>query len=150
MLLQVLAGLSGQSCQTLQTLDINHMNLSDNKCIIFVPSLLKHSHKGVHQAPIGLIAFPVNHSLCIVYLLQMYIKRTCELRREENYLSTTIIRAAGWASDSIYAKFYKKTPTFYKPKMTKFLTTTLCSVQYANMPMIYHNIFYIPHLCLWL
>ena len=53
---------------------------------IFVPNLLKHSRKGVHQASIELIAFPVNRSLCLVHLLQMHIKRTSELRTEETKL----------------------------------------------------------------
>ena len=56
------------------------MNLTNDKCIFFVHNLLKHSRKGVHQALIELIAFPFNFSLCIVYLLQMYIKRRSELR----------------------------------------------------------------------
>ena len=62
------------------------MNLSDDKYIIFVPNLLKHSRKRVHQEPIGLIAFPVHRSFCLVYLLQMHIKRTSKLRREETKL----------------------------------------------------------------
>ena len=50
------------------------MNLSDDKCIVFVPSPLKHSRKGVRQAPIKMIPFPVNRSLCLLYLLQMHLE----------------------------------------------------------------------------
>ena len=139
------------------------MNLSDDKCIFFVPNLLKHSRKGVHQASIELIAFPVNRFLCLVCLLQMYIKWMSGFRREGTKLLiswqklhkpvsedtitrwiklvlersgiessvhtahstrafstscatnigvsiSTIISAVGWASDSTFKKFYKKTP----------------------------------------
>ena len=172
------------------------MNLSDDKCIFFVPNLLKHSRKGVHQAPIELIAFPVNRSLCIVYLLQIYIKRTSELRREGTKITyqlakvpqskdkitrwiklvlersgidvsvhtahstraastsyatnigvsiSTIISAAGWASDSTFTKFHKKTP---KSNFGASIIDNFINQKWLNLwRLIYTVVYSIPVIC---
>ena len=48
--------LSGQRCLTIQALQItpDAMQLTDSKCTFRVNSLLKHSRRGTHQAPIEL------------------------------------------------------------------------------------------------
>lgn len=162
-LVMLTALLTGQRCQTLHAFDLNHMMLSEQKCIFFVDSKLKHSRKGVHQAPIELLTFPESLPLCVVNFIQVYIKKTCALRGHETKLFiswqkphrpvskdsiarwikivleragldlsvysahstraastshasnigvsvSTILNAAGWSSESTFAKFYKKTP----------------------------------------
>lgn len=77
----LLALLSGQRCQTLHALDINYMKLTDKTCTFFVNSLLKHSKKGKHQAPLEFKSFPQDPSLCIVTVVSEYLKRTQKLRK---------------------------------------------------------------------
>ena len=60
----LIALLSGQRCQTIQALQItpDAMQLTDSKCTFHVNSLLKHSRRGTHQAPIELYSFKTNES----------------------------------------------------------------------------------------
>lgn len=79
-LVMLLALLSGQRCQTIHSLQINNMILTKNKCTFFVSSLLKHSRKGSHQKPLEFIAFEDNAKLCIIDVLQEYLRRTKPVR----------------------------------------------------------------------
>ena len=79
-LVMLTALLSGQRCQTLHALDTAHMSLKDKQCTFFVNSVLKHTRRGVHQAPIELVAFTDNKNLCVISTLQEYLQRTCNLR----------------------------------------------------------------------
>ena len=67
--------LSGQRCLTIQALQItpDAMQLTDSKCTFRVNSLLKHSRRGTHQAPIELYSYKTNESLCVVRVLQEYL-----------------------------------------------------------------------------
>ena len=60
------------------------MKVSDSKCVFTVDVLLKQSRKGKHLAPLEFLAFPQNEKLCIVSVLKEYLRRTEEIRGEEN------------------------------------------------------------------
>ena len=162
-LVALLALLSGQRCQTLHSLSVASMKLTDSKCVFFVDSLVKQSKRGNHVAPLEFLAYPVNKSLCIVDTIQEYLARTKSIRGDEDKLllsymkphkhiskdtlarwlkdvlqragvdtqqygahstrsaSTTaafvrgvpvdtLMRAAGWSSESTFTRFYKKPP----------------------------------------
>ena len=78
--------LSGQRCQTLHCLSVSSMKMSDSKCVFTRDVLLKQSRKGKHLAPLEFLAFPQNEKLCIVSVLKEYLRRTKEIRGEENKL----------------------------------------------------------------
>ena len=59
---------------------------SDSKCVFTVDVLLKQSRKGKHSAPLEFLTFPQNEKLCIVSVLKEYLRRTKEIRGEENKL----------------------------------------------------------------
>ena len=82
----LLALLSGQRCQTLHCLSVSSMKMSDSKCVFTVYVLLKQSRKGKHLAPLEFLAFPQNEKLCIVSVLNEYLRMTKEIRGEENKL----------------------------------------------------------------
>ena len=82
----LLALLSGQRCQTLHCLSVSSMKMSDSKCVFTVDVLLKQSRKGKHLAPLEFLAFPQNEKLCIVSVLNEYLRMTKEIRGEENKL----------------------------------------------------------------
>ena len=75
-LCMLIALLSGQRCQTLDALDINFMDVQEDKCTFYAHTLLKHSRRGAHQAPIELHAFSVNKSMCVVTTLKECLHRT--------------------------------------------------------------------------
>ena len=56
----------------------------DSKCVFTVNVLLKQSRKGKHSAPMESMALPQNEKLCIVGVLKEYLRRTKEIREEEN------------------------------------------------------------------
>ena len=83
-LVMPLALLSGQRCQTLHCLSVSSMKMSDSKCVFTVDVLLKESRKGKHLAPLEFLAIPQNEKLCIASVLKEYLRRTKEIRGEEN------------------------------------------------------------------
>lgn len=85
-LVMLLALLSAQRCQTLHSLSVNSMHLSNSKCVFYLNVLLKHSRKGKHLAPLEFLAFPQNKALCIVSVLKEYLRRTKEFRGCEDKL----------------------------------------------------------------
>ena len=62
----LLALLTGQRTQTIHCLDVNHMDMSDKKCIFYLTSLQKHSRPGKQQKPIELEAFDQEPNLCVI------------------------------------------------------------------------------------
>lgn len=81
-----LALLSGQRTQTIHSLNINNLNITNDKCIFYVSQILKHSKKGRHQDPIEFLAFTDNKSLCIVDMLKEYLRKTSTIRQNEEKL----------------------------------------------------------------
>ena len=64
---------------------------ADSKCTFHANSLLKHSRRGTHQAPIELYSFKTNESLCVVCVLQEYLNRTRKLRGDCPNLFVTLL-----------------------------------------------------------
>ena len=82
----LMAFLSGQRRQTLRTLSIDYMQISSDKCVFFINSLLKTSRPGKHLACIEFQAYAPDASLCIVKHLQQYLKHTDILRGDVKQL----------------------------------------------------------------
>ena len=76
----LMALLSGQRRQTLQTFSIDCVQISSDKCVFFINSLLKTSRPGKHLACIKFQAYGPDASLCIVKHVQQYLKHTDILR----------------------------------------------------------------------
>ena len=72
----LLALLTGQRTQTIHCLAVNHMDMSDKKCIFYLTSLQKHSRPGNHQKPIELEAFDQEPNLCVICHLKAYVDKT--------------------------------------------------------------------------
>ncbi|PFX20474.1 hypothetical protein AWC38_SpisGene15072 [Stylophora pistillata] len=67
---------SGQRRETLHTLSIDYMQISSEKCVFSINSLLKTSRLGKHLACVEFQAYAPDVSLCIVKHLQQYLKHT--------------------------------------------------------------------------
>ena len=68
--------LTSQRTQTIHCLDVNHMDLSDRKCVFYLTTPQKQSRPGQHLKPIELKAFDQEHNLCIIRHLKAYIGKT--------------------------------------------------------------------------
>lgn len=109
-LVTLLALLSGQRGQTLHLLDIKHMKITEFKVTIFVNDLLKHSKPGRHLDPICLKAFAPDRRLCIITVLNEYLKRTARLRKKDNTkLFVSIIAPHQGVSRDTIARWMKTT-----------------------------------------
>ena len=71
-LVTLLALCTGQRCQTLSVLELNNMNVFEDRVIFRLTKLLKHSRPGVHQKPIDLKTYP-DKALCVVKCLEQLI-----------------------------------------------------------------------------
>ena len=84
-ILMLMALLSAQRTQTLQKLSLEEMCISPGKYTIYISSLLKQtSAKGGqnrHLFPVQFRSFTLDKRLCVVELLEAYIKRTAPLRK---------------------------------------------------------------------
>ena len=76
----LMALLSGQRRQTLHTLSIDCMQISSDKGVFFINSLLKTSRPGKHLSCIEFQAYAPDVNLCIVRHVQQYLKHTVFLR----------------------------------------------------------------------
>ena len=58
--------LSGQRCQTIKLLSINHMEVMADRYIFHVNSKVKQTRPGKHINPLESIAYPYEENLCFV------------------------------------------------------------------------------------
>ena len=82
----LMALLLQQRRQTVHILSIDYMQISADKCVFFINSLLKTSRPGKYLACIEFQASAPDVSLCIVKHLQQYLKHTDILRGDEKQL----------------------------------------------------------------
>lgn len=77
--------LSAQRGQTIQMIDIRNITLTKHVVKIRFGDILKTSRPGFQQSEISLKAFAPDRRICIVTVLQEYIRRTKDLRGEESF-----------------------------------------------------------------
>lgn len=75
--------LSGQRSQTLASLSKDYMHIDDNRCIFYIPELLKTSRPNFHQEPLEFKSYPHDISLCVVRLINLYLEKTAMFRKKE-------------------------------------------------------------------
>ena len=78
--------LSGQRCQTIYYLRIDHMELTEEKCTFFIVDKVKQSRVGHHVKPLEFIAYPKERTLCVVTHICEYISRTASIRKCQQLL----------------------------------------------------------------
>ncbi len=106
-LVMLLALLSGKRLQFLHCLKLPNMSLTPHHCIFTVDELLKTTKPGHHEAGIKLKAYAPDRRVCIVTVLQEYVKRTGELRGEETRLLVSINKPHKAVGKSTIAKWIK-------------------------------------------
>ena len=74
--------LSGQRCQTIYHLRIDHMELTEEKCTFFIVDKVKQSPVGHHVKPLEFMAYPNERTLCVVTHIREYISRTASVRKQ--------------------------------------------------------------------
>ena len=76
--------LTGRQCQTLTKLDTALMQELPGKIVFTIGDKLKTTMPGKHLAPIELLAYPRDESICMVSHLKQYTARTQPIRATHN------------------------------------------------------------------
>ena len=85
-LVMLLTLLSGQRLQTLHSLSLSSLKVSDSRWVFSVDVPLKQTRRGMHLAPLEFLAFPQNNKLIVVSVLKEYVRRTKDVRGSETKL----------------------------------------------------------------
>ena len=91
--------LSGQRCQTIQYLNVEHMDVTENEYIFHIVEKLKHTCPGVHQKPLRFIKYESEPRLCIYRHLKEYLERTSLFRADQKQLLISCVHphsAVSW------------------------------------------------------
>ena len=91
-LAMLLCLLSGQRCQTIQFLNVQHMDIADSMYTFHIIEKLKHTRPGVHQKPLCFLRYDTEPHLCIYTHLSEYLRRTAPFRGEHKQLLLSFVR----------------------------------------------------------
>ena len=135
----LLALLSGQRCQTLHLIKISNLTVTQNSVKIRITELLKQSRPGHHLQEIKIKAYAPDRRICIVTVLQEYIKRTATLRRND-YLLVSYAPPHKHVSKATIGRWIKTVLTksgvdvsIFTPHSTRAAATT--GAKMLNVPL---------------
>ena len=72
--------LSAQRDQTIASIDVRDMHVTENRVICYISKSLKTTRPGFHQSPLDFQAFPECKSICPVFNTCQYLKQSFSLR----------------------------------------------------------------------
>ena len=105
-LTMLLALVTGQRCQTLQKLNLK--NLTQGQQLIFsFDSVLKHSRPGSKSQIVKLSPYELDKALCIVTVINDYIRRTECIRKQESQLLISFVKPHNAVSTDTIARWLK-------------------------------------------
>ena len=99
---------SGQRCQTLHALDIDHMIVVPSYCNFEITQLLKTSKPNNHFGQLKFIAYTPDENLCVVTCLKEYLKRTEPLRLDCKSLLISYVKPHYKVSTNTISRWLKE------------------------------------------
>ena len=143
-LVMLMALLSAQRVQTLQSLSLEEMSTLPGKYVFRISSVLKQTTakggQNRHLLPVTFHSYPLDKRLCIVELLSAYVKRTAPLRKETKQLLICHAEPHGPASRDTISRWIKQTmkdagidTTVFKPDSTRGASTSAAKA--LNVPV---------------
>lgn len=105
----LLALLSGQRCQTIHLLRIDHMIVEENQYIFHIRDKVKQTRVGTHIAPLVFQSYTIDQHLCPVLHLRDYLKRTEALRNNASQLLISFIKPHNPVSRDTVSRWIKLT-----------------------------------------
>ena len=88
LLIALLAG--GQRCQTIHAINVLHIKVLSDRCIIPIYQTLKHTRVGTHLHPLEFRVYLSEEKLCVVDNLKWYLHKTMVLRTHPELFIGTI------------------------------------------------------------
>ena len=133
--------LTGQRAQSLHLMDIRNMTVSKSKIKFRFGDLLKQTRPGYQQCEITVLAYPPDRRLCLVLLMQEYLKRVKPLRGAHTRLFITTQAPYKEASKQTISRWIKNTlvkagldMTIFSPHSTRSAATTKANS--GNIPLM--------------
>ena len=77
----LLALLTSQRCQTVHLLNIDNMQMIDNRCLFYINNVVKQTTARRHLKPIEFVKYEPDNRLCVVTCIQQYLDRTADIRK---------------------------------------------------------------------
>ena len=108
-LVMLMALISAQRVQSLHLLNLEKMQLKNNKAVFVIDHLLKQSRPGNAGKILDLQAYPADRRLCVLTYLKQYIAATQELRADEKYLLISYKRPHKRISTQTVSRWIKST-----------------------------------------
>ena len=85
-LVTLIALLTGQRCQTVHAIDLKDTTITKRHVKFRIKKLLKHSRPGKHLSELCIKAYAPDRRMCVVTVLNEYIKRTSSVRNSDQLL----------------------------------------------------------------
>ena len=139
-LLMLIALVSAQRGQSLHMLDISFMKVAETSYEFSIPDHVKQSRPGYKTPSVVLRAYPHDTSLCVVYHLKEYLKRTELLRKTETRLFISYVRPHKRVSRDTISRWIRSVMisagidvSKFSPHSTRMAVTSKAKV--ASVPM---------------
>ena len=139
-LVMLCALLTGQRCQTLFLMNLDHMTKTTSSYRFAIDSLVKQSKPGKAQPVLELRKFPGEPKLCAFSAVEQYILRTESLRNNESQLFISCINPYGKVSKDTISRWIRKVmqlsgidTEMYKPHSTRAASTS--KAKQCNVPI---------------
>ena len=129
---------TGQRCQTLHLINATDIETLEDRIIVHITDILKHSRPGFHLKPITLHRYDENDKICIVTTLKEYMERTQHLRNESKLLISTV-KPHNSVSKQTISRWVKSImskagiPDIFKPHSTR--SASMSRAYYKGVPL---------------
>ena len=100
--------LSGQRCQTIHCLNVEHMDVTETEYTFHIVEKLKHTRPCVHQKPLRFIKYDIEPRLCIYRHLKEYLDRTSSFRVDQKQLLISFVRPHSAVSKDTISRWCRK------------------------------------------
>ena len=129
---------TGQRCQTLHLINATDIETLEDRIIVHITDILKHSRPGFHLKPITLHRYDENDKICIVTTLKEYMERTQHLRNGSKLLISTV-KPHNSVSKQTISRWVKSImskagiPDIFKPHSTR--SASMSRAYYKGVPL---------------
>ena len=109
--------LSGQRCQTIQYLNVEHRDVTEAEYTFHIVEKLKHTCPGVHQKLLRFIKYDIEPRLCIYRHLKEYLDCTSLFRADQKQPLISFVRHHSAVSGTHFrvgvARFWNKSALIF-------------------------------------
>ena len=125
--------ISGQRCQTIQYLNVEHMDVTETEYIFHIVEKLKHMRPGVHQKPLRFIKYDIEPRLCIYRHLKEYLDRTSLFRDDQKQLLISFVHPHSAVSRDTISPWCRKVLENVGIDISKYSAHSTCAASMSSL-----------------